>query len=83
MRNIIFVCFIIILILPTYADEAKKKIKYKKVQEVQFDGSDVDGKVRNPTGSYMVHKRGVDFVPLYKVQKQFDRSIMESIDYLE
>lgn len=63
----------------SYADSGKAK----KVQEVDFDGSDVDGKTRRPDGSYLVQKRGVDFVPLYNVRKQFDQNIKDSVDSLE
>ena len=58
-----------------------KKVTYRKTQEVNFDGSDVDGQVRNPDGAYLVQKRGVDFVPLYKVRKNFDDNIRESVEY--
>jgi len=57
-----------------------KKVKYRKTQEVNFDGSDVDGQVRNPDGAYLVQKRGIDFVPLYKVRKNFDDNIKDSVN---
>lgn len=60
-----------------------KKVKYRKTQEVNFDGSDVDGQVRNPDGAYLVQKRGIDFVPLYKVRKNFDDSIKESVNHVK
>jgi hypothetical protein len=60
-----------------------KKVTYRKTQEVNFDGSDVDGQVRNPDGAYLVQKRGIDFVPLYKVRKNFDDNIKESIEYMK
>lgn len=54
----------------------------KKVQEVNFDGVDIDGKVQSPDGAYLLQKRGVDFLPLYKVKTEFDTNIKESIEYL-
>ncbi len=60
-----------------------KKVTYRKTQDVNFDGSDVDGQVRNPDGAYLVQKRGIDFVPLYKVRKNFDDNIKESIEYMK
>lgn len=60
-----------------------KKVEYRKTQEVSFDAVDIDGKVRNPDGSYLVQKRGIDFVPLYKVRKNFDDSIKESVEYVK
>lgn len=60
-----------------------KKVQYRKTQEVNFDGSDVDGQVRNPDGAYLVQKRSIDFMPLYKVKKNFDDSLKDSVDYLK
>lgn len=56
--------------------------KGKKTQEVSFDGVDIDGVVRTPDGAYLQQKRGVKFMPLYKVQKNFDQEIKGSVDYL-
>ena len=63
-------------------EKVNKKVTYRKTQEVSFDGSDVDGVVRSPDGSYLVQKQGVKFMPLYKVNKQFEKSIKDSIEYL-
>lgn len=60
-----------------------KKVQYRKVQDVNFDGSDVDGQVRNPDGAYLAQRRGIDFVPLYKVRKNFDDSLKDSVSYLK
>jgi hypothetical protein len=59
-----------------------KKVTYRKSQEVNFDGMDVDGNVRNPDGAYLVQKRGIDFMPLYKVRKNFDENMKESVEHL-
>lgn len=61
---------------------AKKKVQYRKTQEVNFDGSDVDGQVRSPDGAYLLQKRGVQFLPLYKVNNQFEKNVLESVEYL-
>lgn len=60
-----------------------KKVQYRKTQEVNFDGIDVDGKGRSPDGAYLLQKRGIDFVPLYKVRKNFDDNIKESVEYVK
>ena len=61
-----------------YGGEAKGR----RIQEVNFDGSDVDGEARRPEGAYLVQKRGIDFEPLYNVRRQFDESIRDSVDHL-
>lgn len=60
-----------------------KKVEYRKTQEVNFDAVDVDGQVRNPDGAYVVQKRVIDFLPLYKVRRNFDESIKESVEYVK
>ncbi len=60
-----------------------KKVQYQKVQDVNFDAAEVDGQVRNPDGAYVVQKRVTDFVPLYKVRRNFDENIKESVNYVK
>jgi hypothetical protein len=78
MRTIL-VLFLVCMASTVFA----KKVEYRKSQDVNFDGSDVDGKVRNPDGAYLVQKRGIDFMPLYKVRKNFDDNIRESVEYIK
>lgn len=63
--------------------ETKGKVKYKKTQEVNFDGSDVDGVVRSPDGAYLLQKRGVKFNSLYKIDNQMEKNVLDSIHYLK
>lgn len=60
-----------------------KKVQYRKVQDVNFESMDVDGQVRNPDGAYVVQKRVIEFLPLYKVRKNFDENIKESVEYIK
>jgi hypothetical protein len=54
----------------------------KKKQEVNFEDQNVDGKLNSPDAAYLVQKRGVRFIPLYKVNDQFEKHILESVEYL-
>lgn len=72
---------ILSLIFIAYTAEAKKVI-YRKTQSVNFDGTDVDGVARNPDGAYLLQKRGVKFMPMYKVKEKFHDEIIQSVDYL-
>lgn len=60
---------------------AEKK-RAPKVQDVSFDGDQVDGVARSPDGFYITQKKAVDFLPLYKVRETFDSNIKESVEYL-
>lgn len=62
--------------------EKKKNVSYRKTQEHNFDETDIDGQVRSPDGAYLLQKRGVQFMPLYKVNNQFEKNILESVEYL-
>lgn len=84
MKILIFtmISFSLSLACAAHGKESKKKVTYRKTQEVNFDGSDIDGQVRSPDGAYLLQKRGVQFIPLYKVNNQFDKNILESVEYL-
>lgn len=80
MKIQVLVILMISVVLPFTAN-AKKKT-YRKVQEVSFGEMDLKGTVRNPDGAYLVQKRGIRFLPLYEVQKTFDKKIRESNLYM-
>lgn len=65
------------------AKSAKKNVSFRKTQEHNFDETDIDGQVRTPDGAYLLQKRGVQFLPLYKVNNQFEKNILESVEYLK
>lgn len=66
----------------TTVTEAKKK-SFRKVQEVNFSEMSLKGALRNPDGSYLVQKKGIKFLPLYDVQKNFDERIRASSDLVD
>lgn len=86
MKILIFVSLLLSVSFSVLAAEkgkTKKKVEYRKTQEVSFDGADIDGQVRSPDGAYLLQKRGVQFMPLYKVDNQFEKNILDSVEYLE
>ena len=78
--SLVVVC--LLFLTPSFA-KTTKVAKAGKVQEINFDGSDVDGISRRPDGMYLVQKRNIDFVPLYKVRESFDKNIKESVSNLK
>lgn len=60
-----------------------KKVEYRKTQTVNFDQQDVDGRAVTPNGSFVVNKPGLSLVPLYKVRKNFDDNIKESVEFVK
>jgi hypothetical protein len=68
--------------LQSLAEDAAPKKTYKKTQEVSFDGSDVDGVVRSPDGAYLSQKKGMKFLPLYNVKKNFEKEVKSSVEYV-
>ncbi len=61
------------------ADDTKSS---GKVQRLDFNDTDINGKVRSPDGSYLVQKRGMEFAPMYKVKKKLNESVKESLEYI-
>ena len=83
MRQLLFVLSLMIFTVFSTSTVWAKKVEYRKTQDVNFDAVDVDGQVRNPDGAYVVQKRVVDFMPLYKVRRNFDENIKESVEYVK
>ncbi len=85
MRHLIALMVLIAFTVPAVAGESgkKKNVTYRKTQEHNFDETDIDGQVRTPDGAYLLQKRGVQFLPLYKVNNQFEKNILESVEYLK
>lgn len=81
MKRLIFIVVLIAFSSVITAEE-KKKTSYRKTQEVNFENQDIDGKVNSPDGAYLLQKRGVQFFPLYKVNNEFEKKILESVEYL-
>lgn len=73
---------ILVVLLAPLIGFSKKKVVYRRTQEVNFDETSIDGKSRSPDGSYLHQKRGVKFLPLYKVRKEVDDNIKSSVEYL-
>lgn len=80
MKTLIVVFLIGVLAAPTWA---KKKTVIRKTQSVDFTEDTVDGNSRSPDAAYLVQKRSVDFVPLYKVRENFDENIKSSVEYIK
>lgn len=66
-----------------YSFSANAENKRKKVQEVSFSEMDLKGSVRNPDGSFLIQKKNIRFVPLFEVQKSFDKKIRSTSLYFE
>lgn len=80
MKKLILLLLVIGFALPLRAQD--KKVIYRKTQKVSFGSQDIDGKVRSPDGAYLSPKKGMKFMPLYKVEKRFDKSIKESVEFV-
>jgi len=87
MKQLILLLIALGVAVPAFSDDEgkaapKKKVTYRKTQEVNFDETGIDGQVRSPDGAYLLQKRGVQFIPLYKVNNQFEKNILDSVEYL-
>ena len=81
MNRLVFLIALVAFATAVSADD-KKKVNYRKTQQVNFEDQDIDGKVNSPDGAYLLQKRGVQFFPLYKVNNEFEKKILESVEYL-
>ncbi len=70
-----------LLLLASLSDA--KNTKLRQLQEVNFSEMNLKGTIRNPDGAYLVQKKGLKFLPLYNIQKDFDFKIREASLYAE
>lgn len=82
MKRLIIILSILLMADKAIAVTHHKSVKYRKTQEVNFDGTDIDGEVRSPDGAYLLQKRGVKFLPLYKIDLKLKKHIIGSVDYM-
>lgn len=78
--NILTLCLLTFIGSLTWA---KKKVKTRDVQEVNFSEMNLKGTIRNPDGAYLVQKKGIKFMPLHDIQKDLDSKIRETSLYIE
>ena len=60
-------------------DEGGKKTYYKAKTEISFEGVDVEGEIKKPTGSYLLDRRKSRFSPLIKFRQDFDKEMLHSV----
>jgi len=84
MKTILFsAAFSLCLVSILSSAQAQAKTKtIRKVQEVNFSETSLKGTVRNPDGAFLVQKRGIKFMPLYEIQKDMDKKIRGSVQYV-
>ncbi len=84
MKNLILTIVLVVAASALASADEKKAHSptSKRTQEVNFEGSDVDGVVRSPDGAYLTQKKGMKFLPLYNVKKNFDKEIKNSVEYV-
>jgi len=82
MKILVWFCaFGLLHFLASSAQAGKKNVR--KVQEVNFSEMSLKGAIRNPDGSYLVQKKGIKFMPLYEVQKNFDEKIRKGASLID
>jgi hypothetical protein len=79
----LLISLLIVMVAASAAGEEKRrKVEYRKTQELSFDAQDVDGEHRTPDGAFVNPQKGVRFMPIYKVDKRFDEAIKESPEFV-
>lgn len=66
-------------------DEGGRKVLYKAKTEISFEGVDVEGEVKKPTGSYLLEARKSNFSSLIKdiIRTNFDKEMVGSVQEIK
>ncbi len=60
-------------------EEGDRKVLYKAKTEISFEGVDVEGEIKKPTGSYLLERRKAKFSSLIKFRMDFDKEMLRSV----
>ena len=60
-------------------EEGDRKVLYKAKTEISFEGVDVEGEIKKPTGSYLLERRKAKFSSLIKFRTDFDKEMLRSV----
>lgn len=58
---------------------AGKKVQYKANIEINFEGVDVEGEIKKPTGSFLSERKKSKFSPLIKFRQDFDSEMFQTV----
>lgn len=81
MKSLLVLLIFLMALSIQAKDTNKDEVPHKKIQEVNFEDMILKGVIRNPDGLYLVQKKNMKFLPLYDIQKDFDRKIREVNSY--
>lgn len=57
-----------------------KKVVYQKETDINFEGLDVQGEIKKPTGAYLLERKKSNFSPLIKFKQNWDEEVVRSME---
>ena len=82
-RIVIAIMAMALALLPRVAKAKTVKTTYEKKTSINFEDTTIEGDVKKPHGSYLLHGSELDFQNLHRMKQDLKRKIIESTDYLE
>lgn len=59
--------------------EGDKKVIYKARTEISFEGVDVEGEIKKPSGSFLLDRKKSRFKSVIHFREDFDKEMMLSV----
>lgn len=69
-----------------YVIETRKdgtKVKYKKKTVYDFEGADIEGLFKRPSGSYISNLKNVKGKSIIRIRRDFDKEVIDSVRLLK
>lgn len=61
-------------------DEGEREVRYEERTVIDFEGVDVAGELKKPSGVLLMDVKKTSFNPLIRFREDFDREMRQSID---
>jgi len=68
-------------VIETRADGTK--VKYKRKNVYDFEGADIEGLFKRPSGSYISNLRNVKGKSIIRIRRDFDNEVIDSVRLLK
>ncbi len=82
MRHLFVIVAAMLAASPALAQEAEgeREVRYQDRTVIDFEGVDVSGELKKPSGVLLMEAKKARFNPLIRMREDFDREMRESID---
>ena len=66
-----------------YVEEKEPTVIYKKKTEIDFEGVEIEGQFKKPTGAMVSEHKSAIFNSLIQIREEWNQEMMNSVNQIE